>query len=288
MRLVNDSSSPDTERQLALQTLVDVGAPHLRSVCEAALESDVLAPIAIDGLARYDDEELTSKVIGRFARLPLEVQQDTVFSLISRPAWAGLFLDQLGESLPTTLLTPLLIRQIRLLGQPELDKKLDDRLGRADETDQGLGEELIALQQKLTPTLLGSGDTGRGRLLFQKNCAACHRLFGEGGSLGPDLTGGGRKSIDYLLVNIVDPSAALADDHRVTVLHLRDGRILSGLVKQQDSMKLVLQSVGNDEVIPTTAILRQQKRAISMMPTGLLDDFSDNELADLFSYLTKP
>ena len=55
-------------------------------------------------------------------------------------------------------------------------------------------------------------------------------LYGEGGKVGPDLTGGGRNNLDYLLENIVDPSAVVTADFRMSIVELKDGGVLNGLV----------------------------------------------------------
>ena len=55
-------------------------------------------------------------------------------------------------------------------------------------------------------------------------------LYGKGGKLGPDLTGSGRTNLDYLLENIVDPNSAVSADYRMNILHLKDGRVLSGMI----------------------------------------------------------
>jgi mono/diheme cytochrome c family protein len=77
---------------------------------------------------------------------------------------------------------------------------------------------IMSLRKDLTPARLAAADKSRGRAVFAKTCATCHRLFGAGGQVGPDLTGAGRKDLDYLLSNIVDPSAVVTKDFQLTVL----------------------------------------------------------------------
>src|SRR5207245_2739422 len=79
----------------------------------------------------------------------------------------------------------------------------------------------IARYKKLlTPELLKTGDASAGRALFAKTCMQCHTLYGEGGKVGPDLTGSNRQDLDYLLVNIVDPSAVIAKDYMVSIIYM--------------------------------------------------------------------
>ena len=76
-------------------------------------------------------------------------------------------------------------------------------------------------------------------MIFNTACASCHTLYGEGGKVGPDLTGGGRNNLDYLLENIVDPSAVVTADFRMSILDLKDGRVLNGLIAAKKNNKIL-------------------------------------------------
>ncbi len=82
------------------------------------------------------------------------------------------------------------------------------------------------------------GDRSHGRAIFDRACASCHKLYGSGGEIGPDLTGSGRDNVDYLLENIVDPSAVVTADFRMVVVAMHDGRVFNGLVKRQTDRTL--------------------------------------------------
>ena len=93
-----------------------------------------------------------------------------------------------------------------------------------------------------TPDVLAKADRGRGRVVFNKVCATCHALYGHGGAVGPDLTGGGRDNLDYLLENILDPGATVGADFRVSVVATADGRVLNGLIRARTDRTLTLQT----------------------------------------------
>ena len=65
---------------------------------------------------------------------------------------------------------------------------------------------MIALKKQLDAAALARADLGLGRAVFDRICASCHKLYGSGGDIGPDLTGTGRDNLDYLLENLIDPS----------------------------------------------------------------------------------
>ena len=74
-------------------------------------------------------------------------------------------------------------------------------------------------------------DVVLGRAIFAKTCQQCHTLFGTGGKVGPDITGSNRANLDYLLENILDPSAVIPKEYAVPVLNLKNGRVITGIVR---------------------------------------------------------
>src|SRR5690606_32361175 len=104
--------------------------------------------------------------------------------------------------------------------------------------------ELIAsYRQRLDPPALAAADLTAGRELFRKHCSNCHRLFGEGGAIGPDITGAQRHNLDYLLENLIDPSAAVSRDYLAEIVQTTDGRVISGLVTAESEQAVTLQTL---------------------------------------------
>ena len=89
----------------------------------------------------------------------------------------------------------------------------------------------------------GQGSLAAGRELFHKSCGKCHKLFGEGGQAGPDLTGYERTNLDFLLLAVVDPSAAIREEFTNFAVITADGRSLTGLIDQQTPRSLTLRDV---------------------------------------------
>ena len=177
------------------------------------------------------------------------------------------------------------IEQLRAFGDSEIESLLTD-LWPSDSTQLQKAEEISRLRVLMTREHLESGDASQGRLLFYKTCFKCHQLYGEGGRVGPDLTGSGRKQVDYLLSNLLDPSAEIDADYKLTTVISNAGRLYSGFVIHQDdrvvrlrtqNADVQLQMKDVDEIIPTKK---------SMMPEGMLRELSDDQIRDLFLYLT--
>jgi len=117
----------------------------------------------------------------------------------------------------------------------------------------------------------------------------CHTLFDVGGKVGPDLTGSNRADPEYLTSNIVDPGAVIPVDYQVSVVRLKDKRVLSGIVKAQDPSSITLVTEAETLVIPRGDIdLQKVQTGISMMPEGLIAGMSDSDFRDLAVYLRSP
>ena len=136
--------------------------------------------------------------------------------------------------------------------------------------------------------MLAKADLSNGRLVFSKTCAACHTLFDSGGHVGPELTGSQRGNLDYVLENVVDPSAVVAKDYYMTVVETKDGQTLTGIIKQETDKSIVLRDTLQDHTLLKTDIKRQRTSPISMMPEGLLEALSIADARDLIAYLASP
>jgi putative heme-binding domain-containing protein len=148
------------------------------------------------------------------------------------------------------------------------------------------GEKLARIRYLAYALKMGKGDPEKGKPLFTKTCATCHTLFGEGNKIGPDLTGADRKSVDFLLSNIVDPSAVVRPEFAAHIVATTDGRLLTGLIVEQTPSVVTLVNDKNERtVLPRERIEEIKPSPVSLMPEKLLDTLDDQQVRDLFSYL---
>jgi putative heme-binding domain-containing protein len=140
-------------------------------------------------------------------------------------------------------------------------------------------------RSRLTTEAIAQADPSEGRALFQKTCASCHVLYGVGRRLGPDLTGSNRKNLDYLLENILDPSATVGAGFRAVIVALDDGRVLNGVISEENDRTLTLQTAQEPVILDRRTIEAMKPTNLSLMPDGLLQKMSKEQVRDLISYL---
>lgn len=137
--------------------------------------------------------------------------------------------------------------------------------------------------------------TGRnfasGKNLYEATaCSTCHRFNGEGGGLGPDLTGSGnRYTLRDLVENLIEPSKVISDQYESTQIDLQDGGLLVGRVMKEEGgmLHVAMNPLAPSELIPVPAntVASRKPYPISMMPPGLLNRLNEGEVLDLLAYL---
>ena len=135
---------------------------------------------------------------------------------------------------------------------------------------------------------LPAPNPSRGRVLYDQTCGTCHRLFGEGGDIGPDLTGSNRTDLDYLLRNILDPNAEIPNIYRAATIELDDGRVIAGMIAGETPSLVTLRTTNEVVPISRSEIRTLTQADVSMMPEGLLNPLSDPQIRDLIAYLRSP
>lgn len=283
--LVSDEQADASARRNAFASLTRSAKPELLPVIRLLLQDKVLAASARTALAAYDDPAVPKALLQPWPR-QAEAQQATIATLVSRPRYAHALLDAVAAGkVPASAITPYQARQVRSLDDAALTEKLTRVWGELRDTPEARQAELAQWARVLTPEAIARADPAQGKAVFATACAACHKLYGEGGALGPDLTGSDRRQLNYLLENIIDPNAIVPADYRMTLLQLKDGRTLTGVISAQSERTLTLQTPAERLTIDKNQITHWQQLAQSFMPEGLLGALSEAQALDLFAYL---
>ncbi len=144
---------------------------------------------------------------------------------------------------------------------------------------------MARLKQLITSEAMSHADKSHGRELFGRVCAQCHTLFGEGRSLGPDLTVIQRDDPERLIADIVNPSARVARQFQVTLIETDAGRVVTGMLEDETDQQVVIRTVNETVPIETDGIVARKLMPESLMPKGVLRQLSNSDIQDLFCYL---
>jgi putative membrane-bound dehydrogenase-like protein len=286
LALITNPEADPNARLSAFTNLTRTPKPDLLLPIRKLINDKILGTPARSALAAYDDKDIPKALLSPWPVRSQEQQQATIATLITRPAYAHALLDAVAKgTVPASTITPYQARQIRSLNDPDLTQKLTTTWGELRDTPEAKKTELAQWTQRLTPDLIAKSDPKKGKAIFAASCAACHKLYGEGGALGPELTGSDRHKLSYLLENILDPSAIVPADYRMTLLQLKDGRTLTGVIPAQTDRTLTLQTPAERLTIEKTQITSQQQLPISFMPEGLLTALGQDQVPHLIAYL---
>lgn len=284
--IARDSTKPADYRQRAIHALVGQRVSGFDSDLLELLSDDQVRSSALRGLASYQSPKTAAAILSRYSTMNTRHRQDALLCLASRKSWARDLLHAIeAKQIAANDMTAYSVRQIRSLGDEDLNAKLKVHWGGLRETSEDKAKQIRSIKKWLSEEKLDQANLVRGAELFQKHCASCHQLFGEGGKIGPDITGAQRHNLDYMLENIVDPSAAVAKAYQMEILQTDDGRVVTGLVASETDTIITVQTVNEKLVFPVGDIDVRTKSDLSMMPEGLLDPLSEHEIRDLIGYL---
>jgi putative heme-binding domain-containing protein len=244
---------------------------------------------AVRGLAEFDQPETAARLLALYPSSDSGTQQDILQTLASRPKWAHALFDALEtQVIARRDVTAFTARQLQSLDDPIVQRRLVSIWGELRTTPDETAKKMTSLKKLLTTNAMKKADLAIGRAIFQKTCSSCHRLFDAGGTIGPDITGSQRTNIDYLLENMLDPSASVAKDFQMELILLDGGRTVSGLVVDESENAVTVQTVNERLVVPKKEIETRKLSKVSLMPDGLLNSLSKEEVVALVAYLANP
>ena len=198
--------------------------------------------------------------------------------ILGRKEWAGGLLDAVEGG---------------VVKRGELDSSTRQRLGALGPGIKKRVQRLLptspdrlAVLKNYRPALKLEGNAGKGRVIFEKICAACHKLGGLGRETGPNLAALSNKTGEFLLQSIIDPNAAVEARFGLYAAATRDGRTFSGMVTSETGTQLSLVGADGKKMdILRGDIVEFKSMGVSFMPIGLERDLAPGDLADLIRFV---
>jgi putative membrane-bound dehydrogenase-like protein len=286
--LADDRVSLDDRRAL-LAALLRIRDPALGATLQALLQAPGLRGEALRGLAAYDNPDTAEQILALYPTFGPADRRDALNTLAARPASAAALLTALGaKRVPSQDFPAEVIRQIRNLKVAALDAQLAKVWGTMRDTPADRAALIARYRYNLGISPNFVPDARLGRVVFARVCQQCHTLFGTGGTVGPDLTGSNRADRDYILSNVLDPSALIGNDYQAQIVATSDGRVLTGIVRAEDNDALSLTTANEVVVIPKKEIAERRTSTQSMMPDDIWAPLSEAEIRGLLAYLASP
>ncbi len=284
--VVADPGAATPMRQQALAALLGARDKQLAGILQQLLGDRTLRPAAVRGLAAFDDPKTPGVLIAAYPSLGPAEKRDALNTLAARPAYARALLDAIGaKKVPATDVPAEIIRQLRNLGDKALDQQISAVWGTVRDTPADRKRLIASWQKKLSAPYQGPPDLAFGRAVFAKTCQQCHTLYGTGGKVGPDITGANRSDLGYLLENIFDPSAVIPKEYAATKIDLTDGRVVTGIIKEETKTTLTVVTANETLTIPVADVDKRTPSPLSMMPDDITKQLTEPELRALVAYL---
>lgn len=284
-----DAKAAAARRDRALQILLQVrdeaSAPLLQQL--VAARDSALTRSAVQALASLAHPETPAVLTKVYADLSPVEKADAVATLASSAAGAQALLKGVeSKAIARDALSPFLIRQLQALKNGEVDGLIEKVWGTVNASKADLPQRKAKYKALLTPERLKKADLAQGKLMYGGTCGACHRMLGEGANVGPDLTGSNRGNLDYLLENVLDPNSVIGKAYQLNLFSMKDGRVLSGIVKEESDNGYKVVMPGGVEFSLTKAEVKSREISkFSTMPEGQFDALPPEQVVNLVAYL---
>jgi putative membrane-bound dehydrogenase-like protein len=293
-KLILDNRVDTRERIQYIQILGESrtkkSIPLLFKLVESSQTSGPIKQEALRSLQQFEGDEIGEKVIELFLKKlnqSRSLQSDAIALLVSRPVWARQLLSSIesGKGIMKSDLNSQMILRLKMIEDPAITSRVEHLWPESKMTTSD--EKMERIQAVSAILKKGQGDVSRGKTLFMNSCGGCHRLFNEGGDIGPDLTGYDRRNINDLLSNTMNPNADIREGYVYYNVTTKDGRVLLAKLVDRSGSTITFRPMGGrDIILSQKQIVKMEAQKTSMMPERLLDVMSDTQLQDLFAYIT--
>jgi putative heme-binding domain-containing protein len=294
LKLLADTKATNTARIAIAKTLAELGKQEavmpmvgiLKATNPPSLKRGIL-----QAAAKFDDKRLPEALLlgweGQIAG-DKALREDALRVMAGRKEWAQILMNFVNEwKVPAKHFTIDIVRQLSLHKDTDIDASIEKHWKGLLVT--GPTPEKKHEAERIKAVIkTGLGDAEKGKLQFTARCTVCHKLFGEGGTIGPELTGYDRTNADFWLDNMFTPSLEIREGFGAYIVKTKGGQILTGLMDAQDANGIVIKDMANNKTAVKQAdIEKMEASPISLMPEGLTAGMSDADLKDFFAYLMR-
>jgi len=280
---LNAEADPE-QRASAVRTVALGGFDANRDVFEQLLESRTPQPVqsaVLQVLAKFDSPEIPPLVLAAWPTFSPQLRATATETLFARGAWTSTVLDAVEQGeLSSSDLDPARIALLQTSG----DAGTRTRASKLFASSQLSRRQSVIDDYQQVLTI--KGEAPRGKEVFKKNCAVCHKLEDVGESVGADLKAIRDRGVEAVLLNILDPNREVKPQYLNYVLERADGRVITGMITTETANSVTLRRPdGTSESVLRLDIENLRSTGLSYMPEGIEKQVDHPSMADLLAYL---
>jgi putative membrane-bound dehydrogenase-like protein len=287
LAVARDTTKETAERVAAVRDLGVARDPAtLQSIIDLARRDgpSELRAEAVRALGGFDSPKLSKDLLGgEWSQYTPALKSEVVNVLAGRKEWAADLLAAVAaKTLDRRDLNDNTILRIQALRDNALNTQIEKVWGRIRSTPAELNQLIDKMRGELAKA---PGSFDRGKLIFDNQCAKCHKFDGRGHEVGPNIEGAGR-DIEYLLVNVLDPNRVIGAPYFMRTVNLLNMQVKTGVLHAEDGQSITLKTEnGVLEQIQKKDIDDIKVQEKSLMPEGLANNMSVQDFRDLVRYV---
>jgi hypothetical protein len=284
---VANTKLPDSARVRATESLIalDDTAESARAALEQINPgaTPALWGGILKALGESKNPDTGKEIITQWKRFTPASRRSSIALILRRPEWINPLLTAMESGqVARTDLGQEHWQQLR----SNADKTIDSRAQSLQASVAPVSPDREQVVRRLLPVAQRHGDANRGREVFTATCSACHTFNGQGGKVGPDLTGIGARDRGDILIEILDPNRSVEANYRMWTATTHDGESLSGRLDTETQTTIeILDVTGQKHVLQRKDLASLEASNNSIMPVGF-ESIPEGDLASLLDFLT--
>jgi putative heme-binding domain-containing protein len=287
--LATTNKTPEQSRNAAVNALAGIDARKHAGTLGKVL-ADAEAPIGVrenaaNQLARANQDETLAELLKVLPTASARLQNTIAAGLAGSKNGADKLLDAIaaGKASPRLLQEKSVEVKLSQHNVPAMKDRIADLTKGLPPADQKLQE---LLKNRRDAYLKAKPDATLGVAIFEKHCANCHQIGGKGAKVGPQLDGIGNRGLERLLEDTLDPNRNVDQAFRTTILFLKNGQTVSGLLlKEEGEVYVLADAMGKEVPVPKNTVDEKKISPLSPMPANFADQIPEKEFYDLLAYL---
>jgi putative membrane-bound dehydrogenase-like protein len=279
---VSDQPVPQRENAMLILSLAAPGrALAVLTDLIDPRQPDEIQRASIQTLALLESDDVAPALLKRWSSLGPSARGAVITALVERVNWTKTLLDAIASgAVSASELSELQRSLLSTSRDPTLRARASQILGASKNPERA---NVIARYQSAVEN---PGDLQRGRELFAKHCASCHRAEGKGVAVAPDIESVSHRSSKELLTHILDPNREVNPSYLVYAVATSDGRTHAGILAEESATSLTLKRAnGEGETVRRSEVEDIRSTGLSLMPADLDKSINPSELCDLISFL---